>query len=121
MNKNQIQKVKFFYYLTNTLSLLIPRFLYRSILKSQIKKLDQHNVESIKSRVDYYNRIDKKFQLSDSAVTNNELFFNQMLKLKKRFVNKISVKKRTTYFFDLYGCFRFSQNIKNLIINLEIS
>ena len=71
-------------------------------------------MESIKSRVDYYNRIDKKFQLSENAVTNNELFFNQMLKLKKRFVNKISVKKRTTYFFDLYRVFSFFPKHKKL-------
>ena len=37
-----------------------------------------------------------------------------MLKLKKRFVNKISVKKRTTYFFDLYRVFSFFPKHKKL-------
>ena len=71
-------------------------------------------MKSIRSRVDYYNKINEEFQLSENAVTNNELFFNQMLKLKKRFVNKISVKKRTTYFFDLYSVFSFFPKHKKL-------
>ena len=71
-------------------------------------------MKNVRSRVDYYNKINEDFQLSENAVTNNELFFNQMLKLKKRFVNKISVKKRTTYFFDLYSVFSFFPKHKKL-------
>ena len=71
-------------------------------------------MKSIRSRVDYYNKINEEFQLSENAVTNNELFFNQMLKLKKRFVNKISIKKRTTYFFDLFSVFSFFPKHKKL-------
>ena len=64
-------------------------------------------MKSIRSRVDYYNKINEEFQLSENAVTNDELFFKQMLKLKKRYVNKKPVKKRTTYFFDLFSVFSF--------------
>ena len=71
-------------------------------------------MKSIRSRVDYYNKINEEFQLSENAVTNDELFFKQMLKLKKRFVNKISVKKRTTYFFDLFSAFSFFPKHKKL-------
>ena len=71
-------------------------------------------MKNIRSRVDYYNKINEEFQLSENAVTNNELFFNQMLKLKKRFVNKMSVKKRTTYFFDLFSVFSFFPKHKKL-------
>ena len=98
MNKNQIQKVKFFYYLRNTLLLLVPSILYRLSLNSKLKKIDQYNVKNVRSRVDYYNNINEDFQLSENAVTNNELFFNQILKLKKRFVNKMSVKKKNNLF-----------------------
>ena len=71
-------------------------------------------MKSIRSRVDYYNKINEEFQLSENAVTNNELFFNQMLKLKKRFINKKPIKKRTTYFFDLFSVFSFFPKHKKL-------
>ena len=107
MNKNQIQKVKFFYYLRNTFLLLVPSIFFRISLQSKLKKINQYNVKSIKARVDYYNQINEEFHLSENSVTSDELFFNQILKLKKRFINKKPVKKRTTYFFDLFSVFSF--------------
>ena len=71
-------------------------------------------MKSIRSRVDYYNKINQKFQLSEIAVTNDELFFKQIFKLKKWFINKKPVKKRTTYFFDLYSVFSFFPKHKKL-------
>ena len=94
--------------------LLAPSILFRLSLKSKLKKIDHYNVQSIRSRVDYYNKINEHFQLSENAVTNDELFFKQMLKLKKRYVNKKPVKKRTTYFFDLFSVFSFFPKHKKL-------
>ena len=71
-------------------------------------------MKSIRSRVDYYNQINEEFQLSENAVTNDELFFKQIFKLKKRFLNKKPVKKRTTYFFDLFNVFSFFPKHKKL-------
>ena len=71
-------------------------------------------MKSIRSRVNYYNKINEEFQLSENAVTNYELLFKQMLKLKKRYVNKKPVKKRTTYFFDLFSVFSFFPKHKKL-------
>ena len=71
-------------------------------------------MKSIRSRVNYYNKINEEFQLSENAVTNDELLFKQMLKLKKRYVNKKPVKKRTTYFFDLFSVFSFFPKHKKL-------
>ena len=94
--------------------LLAPSILYRLSLKSKLKKVDQYNLKSIRSRVNYYNKINEEFQLSENAVTNDELLFKQMLKLKKRYVNKKPVKKRTTYFFDLFSVFSFFPKHKKL-------
>ena len=114
LNKNQIQKVKFFYYLRNTFLLLVPSIFSRTSLQSKLKKINQYNVKSIKARVDYYNQINEAFHLSENSVTSDELFFNQILKLKKRFINKKPVKKRTTYFFDLFNVFSFFPKEKKL-------
>ena len=94
--------------------LLVPGIFYRMSLQSKLKKIKQYNVKSIRSRVDYYNKINKEFHLSENSVTSGELFFKQILKLKKRFVNKKPVKKRTTYFFDLFNVFLFFPKGKKL-------
>ena len=68
-------------------------------LQSKLKKINRYDFKSIKARVDYYNQINEEFHLSENSVTSNELFFNQILKLKKRFINKKPVKKKNNLFF----------------------
>ena len=51
MNKNVIQKRKFFYYLINTFSLFIPSTLKHLLLKRELKKIDRFDASYIETRV----------------------------------------------------------------------
>ena len=73
MNKYQNQKIKFFYYLFNTVMLLVPRIFFRWMMKPELRKIDFYDKKYILSRVSYYNKVDKSFKTSDISVTCEEL------------------------------------------------
>ena len=118
MGKSKYKNVKSFYYLRNTLLLLIPRILYRLRLKSELRKLNNHKKEYIQSRVNYYNKINQNFNISTSAITNKELRKRQIRNLFKHYTqsskDEVIVRKHTTYFFDLYKFFSFFKSDKKL-------
>ena len=102
MNKNLIQRRKIKYYLINSISLIIPRLFFRMKMKHELKKVNNYDYKYLESRVNYYNRINENFQLGEDGVNLNTLLSLQI----KKFIDKIlkkKIKKRTTYFFDLYN------------------
>ena len=103
MNKIVIQKRKFQYYLKNLIFLLIPRLFFRIKLRYELKKVNKYDIQYLESRVNYYNRIIKNFQLGENAVNIENLFDIQIKKFKGKIFKKTKIKKRTTYFFDLYN------------------
>jgi hypothetical protein len=92
LSKKSHRNNKQLYYSLNFLKLLIPNFFYRNSLKKNLKEIDQYNIEHIKSRVNYYNKIDRDINLSDNVSNLSDL--------------KIKNFHRT-YFFDSYEFTRY--------------
>ena len=103
MNKNLIQRRKFKYYLVHSISLIIPRLFFRKKLKYELKKVNNYNSQYLRSRVDYYNKIIENFEIGEDAVNIETLFNLQIEKFIGKIFKKKKLKKRTTYFFDLYN------------------
>ena len=103
MNKNLIQRRKFKYYLVHSISLIIPRLFFRKKLKYELKKVNDYNSQYLRSRVDYYNKIIENFEIGEDAVNIETLFNLQIEKFIGKIFKKKKLKKRTTYFFDLYN------------------
>ena len=103
MNRYVIQKRKIKYYLLNCFSLFIPRYFYRIRIEYELRRINHYNLECLLSRVDYYNKIEKPFQLEKDALDLKNLFDSQIEKFKGKIFEKKKIKKRTTYFFDLYN------------------
>ena len=102
MNKFLIQRRKIIYYLKNSFTLFIPKFFFRISIDYELKKINNYDLKYLKSRVNYYNKIEKKFQLNSESFNANDLFKKQMKKFKGKIFQNKNIKKRTTYFFDLY-------------------
>ena len=103
MNKIVIQKRKFKYYLINSIFLIIPRLFFRMRLRHELKKVNNYDPQYLESRVDYYNKITENFEIGENAINIKSLFNNQIEKFKGKIFKKKKIKKRTTYFFDLYN------------------
>ncbi len=87
-HRNNKQK----YYLLNYLGLLIPDALYRNSLKKKLNSLSDFDFEYIKSRVNYYNKLNKKSKLNRDIES----------------LNNFKIKNfHRTYFFDTYEYTRF--------------
>ena len=102
MNKFLIQRRKIVYYGKSFLALFIPKFFFRIRIDSELKKINNYDLKYLESRVNYYNKIEKKFQLDSESLNINELFKIQIKKIKSKAFQNKKIKKRTTYFFDLY-------------------
>jgi hypothetical protein len=89
-NKN----TKLTYYLKNIFKLSIPDSYYRGKLNALLQISDEY----IKQRVNYYNRVETNFSLSNELLTIKE--FQE-------------IEKRKTYYFDLLEYLRyFNKNLK---------
>tara|TARA_B100000900_G_scaffold383183_1_gene370910 strand:+ start:1720 stop:2619 length:900 start_codon:yes stop_codon:yes gene_type:complete len=93
-------------------------------MKYELRKINKYDNQYLSSRVNYYNKIIKNFQLEEDAVNINTLFNLQVEKFIHKFFKKEKIKKRTTYFFDLYNylsyfpsflkvCFKFGDITEN--------
>jgi len=102
-----LQLKKLFYYLSNSLALLIPKFIFRVLLSREISKVNNFNKSYIKKRLKYYIGLTNDFSISSEALTVNDLWKNQLIVFYENVVKKKSKKKRTTYFFDLNEYFRY--------------
>ena len=87
-HRNNKQK----YYFLNYLSLLIPDFIFRYRLKIKLNSLKKFDLEYIKRRVNYYNKLSKK---------------NNLIKVEKSLQSFKIKNYHRTYFFDTYEYTRF--------------
>ena len=92
LSKKSHRNNKQLYYSLNFLKLLIPNFFYRNSLKKNLKEIDKYNIEYIKSRVNYYNKIDRDINLPN--------LISKLSKLKIKNFHR-------TYFFDSYEFTRY--------------
>ena len=103
MNKFLIQRRKIRYYLKNFFKLFIPKAFIRIRVNYELKKCNKYDLTYLESRVNYYNKIEKKFELNSGALNINDLLQIQIKKFKGKIFQNKKIKKRTTYFFDLYN------------------
>ena len=115
MNKLKYKNIKSFYYLRHVLAALVPRIFYRLRLQSELKKIKYYDEEYIFSRLNYYNKREDRFTVSENSTTNKNFRRMQLGNIKENIIKKNKeVKKHTTYFFDLYKLFSFFDNKKKL-------
>ena len=86
-NKNS----KFSYYAQAILQWLVPDIIYRLQLDKLLRPDEDHDPDYINSRVDYYNKVEKPFELSPQAKT----------------LAKLSPKKQSAYYFDMRELLRY--------------
>ncbi len=90
------KNTKLTYYISNIIRLLIPAYIYRR-KATNLFKTTAFDDEIIR-RVNYYNKIQEKFQLDSNAVTIKKFIKNE---------------KKKTYYFDLLEYLRyFDKNLK---------
>ena len=115
MNKLKYKNIKSFYYLRHVLAALVPRIFYRLRLQSELKRIKYYDEEYIFSRLNYYNKKENRFTVSENSTTNKNFRRLQLGNIKENIIKKNKeVKKHTTYFFDLYKLFSFFDNKKKL-------
>ena len=115
MNKLKYKNIKSFYYLRHVLAALVPRIFYRLRLRSELKRIKYYDEEYIFSRLNYYNKKENRFTVSENSTTNKNFRRLQLGNIKENIIKKNKeVKKHTTYFFDLYKLFSFFDNKKKL-------
>ncbi len=83
---------KFLYYSSNLIKQTYPNYFYRKNLTKHLNKLNAYELEYIKYRVNYYNKLQCEVDLAEDTKALSEL------KLKKRL---------KTYYFDSYEFSRF--------------
>jgi hypothetical protein len=86
---------KMLYYSINFARQLIPGKLYRSRLEKKLAGLKDHDFNYVGKRVNYYNKLKEKRELSDSA---------------ESLLNFTIDRGNKTYFFDSYEYTRYFQN-----------
>ena len=89
------------YYLCNYLSLLIPDFVFRLRLKMKLSSITKYDIDYIKERVNFYNKLEKKTELPEEL--------NCLKKFKVKNYHR-------TYFFDTYEYSRYFN--KTLKLNM---
>ncbi|MDG2288021.1 MAG: glycosyl transferase family 90 [Candidatus Marinimicrobia bacterium] len=84
-------------------------------MKSKLNNIKNYNRDDILYRVNYYNKINNQFRVSSKSIKNRGLFTRQLTNIKEDVIKKNkSIKKHTTYFFDLYNIFSFFSSDKQL-------
>ncbi|MFT7683292.1 MAG: hypothetical protein ACI935_002783, partial [Moritella dasanensis] len=62
------KNIKLTYYMKNVLLLLLPRKAYQLRLKSELSRLSRYDREYVLSRVDYYNKSNDDFEVSNQSL-----------------------------------------------------
>ena len=92
MNKKlmilKYKNIKFFYYLRHVIAALVPKIFYRLRLKSELKKIKYYDKEYIFSRLNYYNKRDNEFKVSENSMTNKNLLHRQIGKINENIIKK---------------------------------
>ena len=99
------KNIKLFYYTKNAILQLIPRWFFEIVLGDLIRPKSEDDIDYLKKRVDYYNRLHTASTLPKKVKSLKEL---------KR------GKKNTTYFFDSYEVTRYFNQDFLSNLNLEI-
>ena len=87
LRKKSHRNNKQLYYSLNFLKLLIPNFFYRNRLKVRLNQINKYDVDYIRMRVNYYNKMDRDINLPDN-ISN---------------LSSLKIKNfHRTYFFDSY-------------------
>ncbi|GAF01814.1 glycosyl transferase family 90 [Saccharicrinis fermentans] len=89
------------FYATNFLKYTIPQFLYKSRLSKLLDEKNIKNLDYVKYRVDYCNKLDAPFKLNNATSIKN-------FKFRHAF---------STYFFDTYELTKYFN--KNYVFNYE--
>ena len=92
LSKKSHRNNKQLYYSLNFLKLFIPNFFYRNSLKKNLNEINKYDIDYIKKRVNYYNKIDRDINLHKNIP--------RLAKLKIKNFHK-------TYFFDSYEFTRY--------------
>ena len=66
LRKKSHRNNKQLYYSLNFLKLLIPNFFYRNRLKERLNEINKYDVDYIRMRVNYYNKMDRDINLPDN-------------------------------------------------------
>jgi hypothetical protein len=85
---------KFCYFAKNFLSYILPNFLFRRRLHTQLLKLAEYDRDYVVKRVNYYNKLDKNFNYDQSMTQIKD--FKLRVKLKPH-----------VYFLDIYEYIRY--------------
>ena len=92
LRKKSHRNNKQLYYSLNFLKLLIPNFFYRNRLKERLNEINKYDVDYIRMRVNYYNKMDRDINLPDN-ISN---------------LSSLKIKNfHRTYFFDSYEFTRY--------------
>ena len=86
------KNIKLFYYTKNVILQLIPLWFFRYRLSDVMRPKAEDDIDYLKKRVDYYNRLHTKSALPKKVKSLKELRRG---------------KKNTTYFFDSYEVTRY--------------
>ena len=73
MNKYLIQRRKIKYYLKNSFALFIPKVFFRIRINYELKKINNYDLKYLESRVNYYNKIEKKSLPSNRDIKEKKL------------------------------------------------
>jgi len=84
-----LHKVEF--YLKGSLTANLPDFIFRPFLSRKLASLSDYEQELIQARVNYYNKLEEPFELTDSAVR----------------IGKFRQDKSRAYFLDMKELVRY--------------
>ena len=98
LRKKSHRNNKQLYYFLNFLKLLIPNFFYRNRLKETLNETNMYDIDYIKMRVNYYNKIDRDINLPDNVSSLSALKINNFSRYQRTY---------RTYFFDSYEFTRY--------------
>ena len=88
MNKLKYKNIKSFYYLRHVLEALVPRIFYRLRLQSELKRIKYYDKEYIFSRLNYYNKKENRFTVSENSTTNKNFRRWQLGNIKENIIKK---------------------------------
>ena len=93
------KNIKVLYYATNIMRQFIPKKIFHKKLESKMSTLIDFDIDYIRTRVNYYNKLDETVRLSDDV---------------KSLVDFKLKKKDKTYFFDCYEYTRYFHSRLNM-------
>lgn len=72
---------KLLYYSVSFIRLLFPKKYYQSRLNKKISSLKDYDIEYIKKRINYYNKLEEVTKLSDNAINLGRFMLKKRIRL----------------------------------------